>query len=61
VDRSAALTREIDVQRASRILADLAGWQADRSEPPSLRDGYVCPSVEAIDWARAVLALEVKP
>jgi hypothetical protein len=51
------LQREVDVQRARRILDQLAGWERDRNEPPSLRDGYHRPVAEDVDWARAVVAL----
>ena len=51
------LSQEIEYQRARRILAQFAGWQRDRSEPPSLREGWDLPSAADVDWARAVIAL----
>jgi hypothetical protein len=55
--RQTLLSSEIDYQRARRLLAQLAGWEQDRNEPPSLRDGYRCPAAADVDWARAVITL----
>lgn len=43
------------VRIADSIIRQLRGWQADRNEPPSLRDGYEYPGDLAVDLARQVL------